>query len=177
MDYTNEIFANIAKEIADRGEHVITRAFTSQIAELLQKNGIIPICSERYINLNPDVPNYSSVRRVAVSFDSLIAPSMTERLENRHTEILSKNLRAELIQKIYLKNSLKLNVYYWSVIRMRLIDADKLIEDIHKRNYISKALSEIFETIIDEQPTAFSMGAKPIDNFVNPFEAKAGGNS
>jgi hypothetical protein len=60
---------------------------------------------------------------------------------------------------------------------MRLIDADKLIEDIHKRNYINKALSEIFETIIDEQPTAFSMGAKPIDNFVNPFEVKAGGNS
>lgn len=60
---------------------------------------------------------------------------------------------------------------------MRLIDADKLTEDIHKRNYISKALSEIFETIIDEQPPAFSMGVKPIDNFVNPFEAKAGGNS
>lgn len=60
---------------------------------------------------------------------------------------------------------------------MRLIDADKLIEDIHKRSYISKALSEIFETIIDEQPLAFSMGAKPIDNFVNPFEAKAGDNS
>lgn len=60
---------------------------------------------------------------------------------------------------------------------MRLIDADKLIEDIHKRNYIYKALSEIFKTIIDEQPTAFSMGTKPIDNFVNPFEVKAGGNS
>lgn len=60
---------------------------------------------------------------------------------------------------------------------MRLIDADKLIEDIHKRSYISKALSEIFETIIDEQPLAFSMGAKPIDNFVNPFEVKAGDNS
>ena len=60
---------------------------------------------------------------------------------------------------------------------MRLIDADKLIEDIHKRNYINKALSEIFDTIIDEQPTAFSMGAKPIDNFITPFEAKAGGNS
>lgn len=58
---------------------------------------------------------------------------------------------------------------------MRMIDADKLIEDIHKRNYISKALSEIFETIIDEQPTAFSMRAKPIDNFVNPFETKTGG--
>lgn len=29
----------------------------------------------------------------------------------------------------------------------------------------------------DEQPTAFSMAAKPIDNFVNPFEVKAGGNS
>lgn len=56
---------------------------------------------------------------------------------------------------------------------MRLIDADKLIEDIHKRNYISKALSEIFETIIDEQPTAFSMGAKPIDNFVDPFKSRA----
>lgn len=27
MDYTNEIFANIAKEIADRGEHVITERF------------------------------------------------------------------------------------------------------------------------------------------------------
>lgn len=40
---------------------------------------------------------------------------------------------------------------------MRLIDADKLIEDIHKRNYISKALSEIFETIIDEQPTAYDV--------------------
>lgn len=60
---------------------------------------------------------------------------------------------------------------------MRLIDADKLIEDIHKRNYIDKALSEIFETIINEQPTAFSMRAKLIDNFVNPFEVKAGGNS
>lgn len=59
---------------------------------------------------------------------------------------------------------------------MRLIDADKLIEDIHKRSYISKGLSEIFETIIDEQPLAFSMGAKPIDNFVNPFEVKAGDN-
>ena len=60
---------------------------------------------------------------------------------------------------------------------MRLIDADKLIEDIHKRNYIDKALSEILETIINEQPTAFSMGIKPTDNFVNPFEVKAGGNS
>lgn len=40
---------------------------------------------------------------------------------------------------------------------MRLIDADKLIEDIRKRNYISKALSEIFETIIDEQPTAYDV--------------------
>ena len=55
---------------------------------------------------------------------------------------------------------------------MGLIDADKLIEDIHKRNYISKALSEIFEIIIDEQPIAFSMGAKPIDNFVDPFKSR-----
>lgn len=40
---------------------------------------------------------------------------------------------------------------------MRLIDADKLIENIHKRSYISKALSEIFETVIDEQPTAYDV--------------------
>lgn len=40
---------------------------------------------------------------------------------------------------------------------MSMIDTDKLIEDIRKRNYISKALSEIFETIIDEQPTAFDV--------------------
>ncbi len=55
---------------------------------------------------------------------------------------------------------------------MGLIDADKLIEDIHKRSYISKGLSEIFETIIDEQPLAFSMGTKPIDNFVDPFDSR-----
>ena len=38
---------------------------------------------------------------------------------------------------------------------MRLIDSDMIIKDIHERSYISKPLSEIFETIIDEQPTAF----------------------
>lgn len=38
---------------------------------------------------------------------------------------------------------------------MRLIDADMTIKNIHERSYIRKALSEIFETIIDEQPTAF----------------------
>jgi hypothetical protein len=58
------------------------------------------------------------------------APSMTERLENRHTEILSKNLRAELIQKIYLKNSLKLNVYYWSVIRMSGLISRSEVNDV-----------------------------------------------
>lgn len=50
---------------------------------------------------------------------------------------------------------------------MKLIDADKLIEDIHKRNYISKALSEIFETIIDEQPTAYD-----VDKAVEQLEKK-----
>ena len=39
----------------------------------------------------------------------------------------------------------------------RLIDADALIENIRKRHYIDKALSEIFETIIDEQPTAYDI--------------------
>ncbi|WP_455945467.1 hypothetical protein [Eubacterium ramulus] len=38
---------------------------------------------------------------------------------------------------------------------MKLIDADMMIKNIHERSYISNALSEIFETIIDEQPTAF----------------------
>lgn len=71
MDYTNEVFAVIAEEISKYKDSIITRAFARQITGLLQKNGIIPICSERYINLNPDVPNYSSVRRVAVSFDKL----------------------------------------------------------------------------------------------------------
>lgn len=33
---------------------------------------------------------------------------------------------------------------------MKLIDADMTIKNIHERTYISKALSEIFETIIDE---------------------------
>lgn len=40
---------------------------------------------------------------------------------------------------------------------MRLINADALVEDIRKRPYIDKALSEIFETIIDEQPTTFDV--------------------
>lgn len=71
MDYTNEVFANIAEEISKCKDGIITRAFARQITGLLQKNGIIPICSERCINLNPDVPNNSSVRRVAVSFDKL----------------------------------------------------------------------------------------------------------
>lgn len=71
MDYTNKIFANIAKDMSEQKDIAVVRAFVFQITELLQKNGIIPICSERYINLNPDVPNYSSVRRVAVSFDKL----------------------------------------------------------------------------------------------------------
>jgi hypothetical protein len=50
---------------------------------------------------------------------------------------------------------------------MGLIDANKLIEDIRKRNYISKALSEIFETIIDEQPTAYD-----VDKVVEQLEKK-----
>lgn len=51
---------------------------------------------------------------------------------------------------------------------MGLIDANKLIEDIRKRNYISKALSEIFETIIDEQPTAYD-----VDKVVEQLKNKA----
>lgn len=36
---------------------------------------------------------------------------------------------------------------------MRLIDADALSQDIKSRKYIDKALSEIFDTIIDGQQT------------------------
>ena len=38
---------------------------------------------------------------------------------------------------------------------MRLIDADVLIKYISKRPYMDNGLREIFETVIDEQPTAF----------------------
>lgn len=56
---------------------------------------------------------------------------------------------------------------------MGLIDTDKLIEDIHKRNYISKALSEIFETIIDEQPTAYDVDkvVEQLDKVCNDAES------
>lgn len=50
----------------------------------------------------------------------------------------------------------------------------KLTNTVAIRSWTTVA---ILETIINEQPTAFSMGAKPIDNFINPFEVKAGGNS
>lgn len=71
MDYTNKIFANIAKDMAERRDSVITRAFISQIAELLQKNGIMPICTERYLNINSDKSSYSIIRKINISFDEL----------------------------------------------------------------------------------------------------------
>lgn len=37
----------------------------------------------------------------------------------------------------------------------KLISAEKLIQNIRKRSYIDKALAEIFETIIEEQPADF----------------------
>ena len=89
----------------------------------------------------------------------LIAPSMTEKLENRHTEILSKNLRAELIQKIYLKNSLKLNAYYWSVIRMRLIDVDTLKKDLKSVTLSNGTLlnTNTVLLLLDKYPTAYDV--------------------
>jgi hypothetical protein len=51
---------------------------------------------------------------------------------------------------------------------MRLIDADMTIKNIHERSYISKALSEIFETVIDEQPTAFDF-----EDVLNKLEEEA----
>lgn len=57
--------------MSEQKDIAVVRAFVFQITELLQKNGIMPICTERFISLNPDVPNNSSVRRVTVSFDEL----------------------------------------------------------------------------------------------------------
>lgn len=100
---------------------------------------------------------------------SLIAPSMTEKLENRHTEILSRNLRAELIQKIYLKNSLKLNVYYWSVIRMGLIDADALKKDLKSVTLSNGTLvnTNAVLHLLEEYPTAYD-----VDKVVEQLEKK-----
>nr|DAL67560.1 MAG TPA: hypothetical protein [Bacteriophage sp.] len=101
---------------------------------------------------------------------SLIVPSTTEKLENRHTEILSKNLRAELIQKIYLKNSLKLNVYYWSVIRMGLIDADKLKKDLKSVTLSNGTLlnTNAVLHLLEEYPTAFD-----VDKVVEQLEERS----
>ena len=86
---------------------------------------------------------------------------MTEKLENRHTEILSRNLRIELIQKIHLKNSLKLNVYYWSVIRMRLIDVDALKKDLESVTLSNGTLlsTNIVLLLLDKYPTAYDVDA------------------
>ena len=101
---------------------------------------------------------------------SLIVPSMTEKLENRHTEILSKNLRAELIQKIYLKSSLKLNVYYWSVIRMRLIDVDTLKKDLESVTLSNGTLlnTNTVLLLLDKYPTAYD-----VDKVVEQLEERS----
>lgn len=71
MDYTNEVFANIAKDMAEQKDISVVRAFVLQIAELLGKNGIIPICTERYMNINSDKSSYSFIRKINISFDEL----------------------------------------------------------------------------------------------------------
>ena len=50
----------------------------------------------------------------------------------------------------------------------RTIDADVLIEDIRNRSYIDKGLCEIFETIIDEQPT--SVDTEKIEKILTDLE-------
>lgn len=71
MDYTNKIFANIAKDMSEQKDIAVVRAFAFQITELLQKNGIIPICTERYMNINSDKSGYSIIRKINISFDEL----------------------------------------------------------------------------------------------------------
>lgn len=71
MDYTNEVFANIAKDMAEQKDIEVVRAFILQIAKLLGENGIMPICTERRMDINSDKLSYSYIRRVNVSFDEL----------------------------------------------------------------------------------------------------------
>lgn len=71
MDYTNEVFANIAKDMAEQKDIAVIRAFVLQIAELLGENGIMPICTERYMNINSDKSSYSFIRKINISFDEL----------------------------------------------------------------------------------------------------------
>ena len=71
MDYTNKIFANIAKDMAEQKDIAVVRAFVFQITELLQKNGIMPICTERYMNINSDKSSYSIIKKINISFDEL----------------------------------------------------------------------------------------------------------
>ena len=71
MDYTDKIFANIAKDMAEQKDVSVVRAFVFQITELLQKNGIMPICTERYMNINSDKLSYSFIRKINISFDEL----------------------------------------------------------------------------------------------------------
>lgn len=89
--------------------------------------------------------------------------------DNRHTEILSRNLRAELIQKLYLKNSLKLNVYYWSVIRMKLIDVDALKKDLESVTLSNGTLvnTNAVLHLLEEYPTAYD-----VDKVVEQLEKK-----
>lgn len=71
MDYTNKIFANIAKDMSEQKDIAVVRAFVFQITELLQKNGIMPICTERYLNINSDKSSYSIIRKINILFDEL----------------------------------------------------------------------------------------------------------
>ena len=71
MDYTDKIFANIAKDMAEQKDISVVRAFVFRITELLQKNGIIPICTERYMNINSDKSSCSFIRKINISFDEL----------------------------------------------------------------------------------------------------------
>ena len=71
MDYTNKIFANIAKDMAEQKDIAVVGAFVFQITELLQKNGIMPICTERYMNINSDKSSYSIIKKINIPFDEL----------------------------------------------------------------------------------------------------------
>lgn len=71
MDYKNKIFANIAKDMSEQKDIAVVRAFVFQITELLQKNGIMPICTERYLNINSDKSRYSIIRKINILFDEL----------------------------------------------------------------------------------------------------------
>ena len=105
MDYTNKIFANIAKDMSEQKDIAVVRAFVFQITELLQKNGIMPICTERYLNINSDKSSYSIIRKINIS--AVPVSACTPPLNPPSIEILDINFEPDGALKDAIDNYVK----------------------------------------------------------------------